>query len=436
MAHRRGAQAATFRLAGRRASRDDHARPPRAQEPADVRVVRGAERHLPRPDVVDGRARRRDHRRGRQLLLRRRRARDHRPARRDASTGDTEAARFTRMTGDLVKAMRACPQPIVAAVDGVCAGAGAILAMASDLRFGTPRSKVAFLFVRVGLAGADMGACAMLPRIIGQGRASELLFTGRFMDGDEAERWGFFNRLCATGRVLAEAHGACARSLADGPTFAHAHDQDDAARGMGHGDRRRRSTPRRRRRPLCMQTEDFARAYRAFVEKQPPGSKATDGAPIRTYLSLAVLHGRASRAAARARALGAIDISALMTMPTPATSTRCRERRVALGEAGWLRHAVPRAHRRRATTRSTCDRSASFARRSATRTGLADFAFAMQGLGTGPISPVRQRRAEAPLPAARRRGRRHRGVRASRRPTPAPTSPRCAHGAPRRRRVS
>src|SRR6476646_4661352 len=104
---------------------------------------------------------------------------------------------FTRMTGSLVKAMRACPQPIIAAVDGICAGAGAILAMASDLRIGTTRSKVAFLFVRVGLSGADMGACAILPRIIGQGRASELLFTGRFMDGNEAERWGFYNKIVA-----------------------------------------------------------------------------------------------------------------------------------------------------------------------------------------------------------------------------------------------
>src|SRR5688572_18018194 len=112
---------------------------------------------------------------------------------------------FTQMTGDLVKAMRACPQPIVAAVDGICAGAGAILAMASDLRYGTERSKVAFLFVRVGLAGCDMGACAILPRIIGHGRASELLFTGRFMPGEEAERWGFYNKLVAADALMKEA---------------------------------------------------------------------------------------------------------------------------------------------------------------------------------------------------------------------------------------
>src|SRR5512140_3341684 len=126
---------------------------------------------------------------------------------------------FSRMTGDLVKAMRACPQPIVAAIDGVCAGAGAILAMASDLRLGTTRSKTAFLFTRVGLAGCDMGACALLPRIIGQGRASELLYTGRALAGDEGERWGFFNRICAPEALLGEAQ-AMAKELSQGPTFA------------------------------------------------------------------------------------------------------------------------------------------------------------------------------------------------------------------------
>src|SRR4249920_466620 len=128
---------------------------------------------------------------------------------------------FTRMTGDVVKAMRACPQPIIAAVDGVCAGAGAMLALASDLRLGTARSQTAFLFVRVGLAGADMGACALLPRVIGQGRTAELLYTGRALAGDEALAWGFFNRLCAPDAVLDEAH-ALAADLATGPTFAHA----------------------------------------------------------------------------------------------------------------------------------------------------------------------------------------------------------------------
>src|SRR6195952_2731663 len=127
---------------------------------------------------------------------------------------------FTRMTGDLVKAMRACPQPVVAAVDGICAGAGAIMAMAADLRLATPEAKVAFLFSRVGLAGCDMGACALLPRIIGQGRASELLFTGRVMSGEEGERWGFFNRLAPAANLPAAAFGL-AQSLAEGPSFAH-----------------------------------------------------------------------------------------------------------------------------------------------------------------------------------------------------------------------
>src|SRR5450631_3222920 len=132
-----------------------------------------------------------------------------------------ELLEFTRMTGDLVKAMRHCPQPIIAAVDGACAGAGAIMAMAADLRIGTPRAKTAFLFVRVGLAGADMGACAILPRIIGQGRASELLYTGRAMTSEEADKWGFFNRIVAPEEVLAAAQ-ALAKELADGPTFGHA----------------------------------------------------------------------------------------------------------------------------------------------------------------------------------------------------------------------
>ncbi len=163
--------------------------------------------------------------------------------------GDTQGLLdFTRMTGDLVKAMRACPQPILAAIDGVCAGAGAILAMASDLRFGTQRSKVAFLFVRVGLAGADMGACNILPRIIGAGRAAELLFTGRTMDGGEAERWGFYNRLCAPETLLEDAHGAgdrvgggaelcpCDDQALSAPGMEHGHRHGDRGRGAGAGD--------------------------------------------------------------------------------------------------------------------------------------------------------------------------------------------------------
>ena len=175
---------------------------------------------------------------------------------------------FTRMTGEAVKAMRQCPQPIVAAIDGVCAGAGAILAMASDLRLGTAKAKVAFLFNRVGLAGCDMGACAILPRIIGQGRASELLYLGRTMGGEEAERWGFFNRLAAGESVLAEAT-KLAQEFADGPTFANAMtkrmlemewamsvEQAIEAEAVAQA--------------LCMETEDFARAFRAFAAKQKP----------------------------------------------------------------------------------------------------------------------------------------------------------------------
>jgi enoyl-CoA hydratase/carnithine racemase len=175
---------------------------------------------------------------------------------------------FTRMTGDLVKAIRHCPQPVIAAVDGICAGAGAAIATACDLRLGTPAAKVAFLFARVGLAGADMGVCAMLPRIIGQGRTAELLFTGRSMSAEEAERWGFFNRLVEPDALQEEAR-ALAGSLAAGPNFAHAMtkkmlDQewdmsvDEAIEAEAQAQ------------AICMQTRDFERAYRAFVEKRRP----------------------------------------------------------------------------------------------------------------------------------------------------------------------
>ena len=175
---------------------------------------------------------------------------------------------FTHMTGELVKTMRACPQVIIAAVDGICAGAGAILAMASDLRLGTEASRVAFLFTRVGLAGADMGACNILPRIIGAGRAAELLYTGRTMNGAEGERWGFFNRLCSSDAVVAEAQ-AMAASLADGPTFAHAmtkrciHQEWDMSIDQA-------IEAEAQAQAICMQTKDFGRAYRAFVAKQRP----------------------------------------------------------------------------------------------------------------------------------------------------------------------
>jgi enoyl-CoA hydratase/carnithine racemase len=175
---------------------------------------------------------------------------------------------FTRMTGDVVKAMRGCPQPIVAAVDGICAGAGAILAMASDLRLGTARSKVAFLFVRVGLAGADMGACNMLPRIIGAGRAADLLYTGRAMDGSEAERWGFYNKVCEPEAVLTDAQ-TLAKSLADGPTFAHAMTKRCVHQEWNMGIDEAIEAEAQAQ-AVCMQTKDFERAYEAFVAKAKP----------------------------------------------------------------------------------------------------------------------------------------------------------------------
>jgi enoyl-CoA hydratase/carnithine racemase len=179
-----------------------------------------------------------------------------------------ERLRFTRMTGDLVKAMRSCAQPVIAAIDGICAGAGAIIAMASDIRIGTPEAKVAFLFNRVGLAGCDMGACAILPRIVGQGRAAELLLTGRTMRAEEAEKWGFLNRLCAVDRLMAEAL-TLAQALAEGPAFANsmtkrmlemewAMSVEAAVEAEAVAQ------------ALCMDTQDFARAFHAFAEKRKP----------------------------------------------------------------------------------------------------------------------------------------------------------------------
>jgi enoyl-CoA hydratase/carnithine racemase len=179
-----------------------------------------------------------------------------------------EMLEFTRMTGNLIKAMRLCPQPIIAAIDGICAGAGAMMALAADMRLGTPRAKTAFLFTRVGLAGADMGACALLPRLIGQGRASELLFTGRSMSADEGLQWGFFNALHAHDQVLAAAQ-TMAKSLASGPTFAHGmtktmlHQEwamtlDQALEAEAQAQ------------AICMQTQDFKRAFDAFAAKQTP----------------------------------------------------------------------------------------------------------------------------------------------------------------------
>ncbi|MBV2234210.1 MAG: enoyl-CoA hydratase family protein [Sterolibacterium sp.] len=175
---------------------------------------------------------------------------------------------FTRLTGAVVKAMRACPQPIIAAVDGVCAGAGAMLALAADMRLGTARSRTAFLFSRVGLAGSDMGACALLPRVIGQGRASELLYTGRSMDGQEAERWGFFNRLCEPEQLLAAAQGLAAE-LAAGPSFAHAMTKQMLHREWNMS-LDAAIDAEADAQAICMQTQDFHRAYHAFVTKEKP----------------------------------------------------------------------------------------------------------------------------------------------------------------------
>jgi enoyl-CoA hydratase/carnithine racemase len=175
---------------------------------------------------------------------------------------------FTRMTGDVVKAMRACPQPIVAGVDGVCAGAGAMLALASDIRFGTARSKTAFLFTRVGLAGCDMGACALLPRVIGQGRAAELLYTGRSMSGAEGERWGYFNSVHEP-QALVDAARALARNLADGPTFAHGMTKTMLQQEWNMGVDQAIEAEAQAQ-AICMATNDFHRAYHAFVAKQQP----------------------------------------------------------------------------------------------------------------------------------------------------------------------
>ncbi len=178
---------------------------------------------------------------------------------------------FTRMTGDVVKAMRNCPQPIIAAIDGVCVGAGAILAMASDLRYGTARSQIGFLFVKVGLSGADMGACALLPRIIGHGRASELLYTGRMMSAEEATNWGFYNGQPEPEELLVTAQ-KMAQKLAGGPTFAHAmtkrclHQEWD----MGVDEAIEAEAQAQ---AICMQTRDFERAYHAFVNKERPEFK-------------------------------------------------------------------------------------------------------------------------------------------------------------------
>lgn len=179
-----------------------------------------------------------------------------------------ELLQFTRMTGDLVKAMRTCPQPIIAAIDGICVGAGAIMAMASDMRIATPAAKTAFLFTRVGLAGCDMGACAILPRIIGQGRASDLLYTGRMMGAEEGERWGFHNRLVEPDALLDEALGL-ARSLASGPTFAHGITKTQLNTEWAVSVETAIEMEAQAQ-AICMATNDFRRAFEAFADKRSP----------------------------------------------------------------------------------------------------------------------------------------------------------------------
>jgi len=179
-----------------------------------------------------------------------------------------ELLRFTRMTGDLVKAMVHCGKPVIAAVDGVCAGAGAIIAMAADLRIATPAAKTAFLFTRVGLAGCDMGACAILPRIIGQGRAAEILYTGRTMSADEGHAWGFFNRLAPAEELAATAHDMASR-IAAGPGFAHMMTKTMLAQEWSMSIEQALEVEAQAQ-AICMQTEDFRRAYKAFVAKQKP----------------------------------------------------------------------------------------------------------------------------------------------------------------------
>jgi enoyl-CoA hydratase/carnithine racemase len=179
-----------------------------------------------------------------------------------------ELLRFTRMTGDLVKAMKRAPQPIVAAIDGICAGAGAMIALAADMRLGTPAAKTAYLFTRVGLAGADMGACGLLPRVIGQGRATELLMTGRAMTADEGAAWGFFNALHPRDEVVARAQ-ALARTLADGPYFAHTMTKTMLNQEWAMGIEEMVESEAQAQ-AICMMTQDFHRAFHAFAAKQAP----------------------------------------------------------------------------------------------------------------------------------------------------------------------
>jgi enoyl-CoA hydratase/carnithine racemase len=294
-----------------------------------------------------------------------------------------ELLQFTRMTGDLVKAMRACPQPIIAAIDGVCTGAGAMIACGSDMRLATARSKLAFLFVRVGLAGADMGACTLLPRLIGLSRAADLLYTGRVVGGEEAERFGFYNRLVEPEQLLAEAQ-ALAQSLADGPTFGHAMTKtmlwQEWNAGLGEC-----IEAEAQAQAICMQTNDFERAYHAFAAKQSRSSKATEPWPHPPTWT-----GRSSTTATarwrRASSAGRMNchaaprredsLDAVYACVRAGAQAGCR--------AGLLRVCVPAAYGGLRET-WTCA-SAWAARRWRAHSGLADFALAMQGLGSAPVT--------------------------------------------------
>ena len=290
---------------------------------------------------------------------------------------------FTRLTGDLVKAMRTCPQPVVAAIDGVCAGAGAMIALAADMRLGTARSRTAFLFSRVGLAGCDMGACTLLPRMIGQGRASELLYTGRAMPGEEAERWGFLNRLCDPEQLLAEAQ-ALAHQLASGPTFAHAMtkhmlhrewnmsiDQaiDGAGAGHLHADRRLQARLPR----LCRQGK--AAVCRRLARHRTS---------MNDTLAWPFFDDTHRQLACSAASWAAEHLEG----NTPSHSDvdeSCRSLVQQLGAAGWLRYCIAAEYGGRLAqldARAICLLRETFAYRSA----LADFVFAMQGRGSGAIS--------------------------------------------------
>jgi enoyl-CoA hydratase/carnithine racemase len=282
--------------------------------------------------------------------------------------------RFTRMTGDLVKAIRACPQVVIAGIDGICAGAGAAIAMAVDLRIGTPSAKVAYLFTRVGLAGCDMGACAILPRIIGQGRAAELLFTGRSMSAEEGERWGFFNKLVPPAELETSAK-AWARDLANGPTFAHSMTKKaiDHEWNMGVD---QAIEAEAQAQAICMETKDFERAYRVLRRQAEAGLRGQLMAD-RSFLSWPFFEAKHRDFASRLSAFGKAKIEPLAHDEHDADATTKNFVSMLAAEK-FLNAAVPDGSH---DVRTLCLARETLAYHS----GLADFAFAMQGLGTGSI---------------------------------------------------